>query len=107
MKNSWENAVEAVSCLCNVVNNYGGKEEAEYIVDELLKTHPTIQQQIFGRIIAPFILKLGERHKDIGEFNDPRNYGATKQAKIMANALKSQARHAFNEAGKYRGLAIA
>lgn len=83
-----EMAETAATALERVVNQFGGKEDSDHIVNHLLSMHRTLQQSFVSRIIIPLVREMAMRHSE-GRCA-PRNETACKVCRVMYDALKAE-----------------
>ncbi len=83
-----ENAETAAKAMERAVNQFGGQEDAEYIVQHLCSMHRTLNQSFVSRIILPFVRQMA-MHYDTG-CCDARNESACKACFLMWEALKAE-----------------
>lgn len=82
-----ENAKTAAAALERTVNSFDFSDNAEFIVDQMLYMHRTLNQSFTGGIILPFVRKMAKMY-DSGSY-DPRNEAACKACRVMWDALKA------------------
>jgi hypothetical protein len=83
-----EIAETAATALERTINQFGGKEDADHIVNHLTSMHPTLQQSFVSRIIIPLVREMAMHHSD--RWYDARNETACKVCRVMYDALKAE-----------------
>lgn len=105
MQTPYEHAKEAVFHLLCATNCYDGDEAARCLINGLLyDAHKTNQQALFGRVIIPLILKLGQNYRE-DHCIDDRNRDAAAFCAEMADAIRRKYPQFFREeTGDFRGF---
>lgn len=84
---SRENAETAATAMERVMNQFGGREDAELVVSHLLNMHRTLNQAFTSRIVLRFVQEMAKRYT-AGRM-DGRNSEACRLCRVMWDAVKA------------------
>lgn len=94
MREPSECAIEAAKNLASSINCMRDETNLEYIKNEMVNLHRTLNQSFTGNFIIPFIQIMAEKYEN--GYYDGRNESACKCCKIMAEALEKELGYKVN-----------